>query len=348
MDLGDLMEYRRRGMGKGDFGGGAGNAMSSTKTTTNTAMLPQSLKQKLDKIESSKMRAACRHMMSLDPSTRLSPIEYLERLSSSSTSATTTSSKTAGGSTGRTIESDESKNERSTHAPIPSCFGSVLYPFMLRLRTRILSPDARIALVAMKYGEILRATVGVDDDWGSAYFSRLIGPTLRRCADSTSADVDRPKTEPKSSEETKRIDLSDLSMNELLLETEDLLRQIDSGAFDFNADNPSDLTDTTPPVVAMVDHFPKSSSRADWQSQPPPSQSSIIILLQVVFSSVGHVQRASSKFVALKLMHRIAIFSSDEIRLQRIVPFVTSLLNDSEPIVRASGISVLASVLSRE
>ena len=90
-------------------------------------------------------------------------------------------------------------------------------------------------------------------------------------------------------------------MDELLLETEDLLRQLDSGAFDPNADNPSDPTTTTATVVAMFDHFPKSSSRADWQSQPPPSQYSIIILLQVVFSSVGHVQRASSKFVALKL-----------------------------------------------
>ena len=45
-------------------------------------------------------------------------------------------------------------------------------------------------------------------------------------------------------------------------------------------------------------------------------------------------------------VHRIAMFTSDEIRLQRIVPFVTSLLQDSEPIVRASGINVLSSVLS--
>jgi hypothetical protein len=41
-----------------------------------------------------------------------------------------------------------------------------------------------LKLLAMKYGEILRATIGIDHDWGSAYFSRLIGPTLRRCADS--------------------------------------------------------------------------------------------------------------------------------------------------------------------
>jgi phosphoinositide-3-kinase regulatory subunit 4 len=272
MDLGDLMEYRRVG------------------ATTVTAALPQSLKQKLDKIESSKMRAAIRHMLSLNPNSRLTPVEYLERLSSM-----TPANDNAAGSAGSTtrIIDDDSKNDRPTHAPVPSCFGSALYPFMLRLRTHILSPDARIALVAMKYGEILRATVGVDDDWGSAYFSRVIGPTLRRYA-----DVQRPKIERRSSEETKRRDLSDLSMDELLLETEDLLRQLDSGVF--NTEHSPDQTNNISPA-AMTDRIPKSSYGADWQSQPSPSQSSIIILLQVVFSSVGHVQRASSKFVALKL-----------------------------------------------
>jgi hypothetical protein len=151
----------------------------------------------------------------------------------------------------------------------------------------------------MKYGEIVKATVGVDDYWGTTYFSRVIGPTLRRYENS-SAEVDQPKTEPKSSDDTRQKDLSVLSMDELLLETENLLRQLDSGVFNSNSDNSSDPTDTISPV-AMFDHFPKPLSVADWQSRPSPSQSSIIILLQVVFSSVGHVQRASSKFVALKL-----------------------------------------------
>jgi phosphoinositide-3-kinase regulatory subunit 4 len=57
LDLGDLMEYRRLPM------------------ESSGASLPVSLKQKLDKIESSKMRAACRHMLSLDPAARLSPSE---------------------------------------------------------------------------------------------------------------------------------------------------------------------------------------------------------------------------------------------------------------------------------
>ena len=299
MDLGDLMEYRRCGASVG-----------------NNIPLPQSLKQKLDKIESSKMRAACRHMLTLDPASRLTPVEYLERISS---------------------------NEKSMNAPIPTGFGSALYPFMLRLRTQILSPDARIALVATNYGELLNTTAGVDDAWGKEYFSRVIGPTLLRYEKSSSVTPNQTKTQPtKPNEEKKETDLSDLSMEELLLETEELLRMLDSG-FYTNADDLPVSTETIKPV-AMFDHFPKLPSRADGISQP--LQSAIIILLQIVFSSVGHVQRTSSKFVALKLMHRIALFSSDDIRLQRIIPFVTSLLNDSEPIVRASGISVLASVLS--
>ncbi|KAL7528126.1 hypothetical protein ACHAXR_005254, partial [Thalassiosira sp. AJA248-18] len=316
LDLGDLMEYRRK---RGD-----GSA------------LPPSLKQKLDKIESSKMRAACRHMLSLDPSSRLSPIEYLERLSSSSTKKKSGVDET---------KKDKPTPQSSTHAPIPPCFKSALYPFMLRLRSQILSPDARMALMASNYSEILKATVGVDDEWGSAYFSRLLGPTLRRFA------TDENKSEPISTKEEKQKegqkDISNSPLDELLKETEDLLRHLDSGVFVPNIGSSPDQIDISlPKPLQTFDHFPKSSSGANSLLQPSPSQSSLIILLQVVFSSMAHVQRASSKFVALKMMHRIALFSSDEIRLQRIVPFVTSLLQDAEPIVRASGISVLASVLS--
>ena len=314
MDLGDLMEYKRQRENE----------------------LPQSLKQKLDKIESSKMRAACKHMLTLDPSARLSPTEYLERLSSSSTKKKKSNTSSGG---------EESK----THlAPVPLCFKTALYPFMLRLRTQILSPDARIAMVACNYGEILKATIGVDDKWGVAYFTRVLGPTLRRFetlpieAKSTSS---KEKKQDKSKQKREK-DINSFSLDELLVETEDLLRQLDSGLLGYsdkkNSSNDTDIS--LPKPLSMVNHSPRTVS--ELSSQPSTSQSSIIILLQVVFSSVGHVQRASSKFVALQMMHRIALYCSDDIRLQRIVPFVTSLLQDSEPIVRASSISVLASVLA--
>ncbi|KAL7549765.1 hypothetical protein ACHAWF_013027 [Thalassiosira exigua] len=314
LDLGDLMEYRRQG----------GDGVT----------LPQSLKQKLDKIESSKMRAACRHMLSLDPSSRLSPVEYLERLSSNSTKK----------KTGDAI-SDESTGKKSTQqpstlAPMPPCFKSALYPFMHRLRTQIFSPDARIALVACHYGDVLKATVGVDDEWGTAYFARMLGPAMRHLEKSFLDGAYKTGTLPTAKK--KDHDLSSLTLDELLIESENFLRQLDSGAFASIEDRFVPNNAAMPKPFAEFDHIPKSHpSDLSW-----PSHSSIILLLQVVFSSVRHVQRTSSKFVALKLMHRIALFSSDDIRLQRIVPYVTLLLQDSEPIIRASGITVLSSVLS--
>jgi phosphoinositide-3-kinase regulatory subunit 4 len=311
LDLGDLMEYRRQGK--------------------DSTTLPQTLKQKLDKIESSKMRAACKNMMSLDPSARLTPIEYLERLSPSS----------------KTNSKNETKTEKSnsSNAPMPTCFQAAIYPFMLRLRTEILSPDARISLVACHYGSILKAAVGVEDDWGDAYFARVLGPTLRRIESASPSKDDLPKsagpTSKSKGQSTSDDDhaISSFSLDKLLMETDSLLRQLDSGMDSINY-NGKHLQTSSAKVLKLVDDFTQCIR------QPPAHHSSIIVLLQVVFSAVRHVQRTSSKFVALKLMHRIALFSSDDIRLQRIVPFVTSLLQDSEPIVRASSISVLASVLA--
>ena len=307
LDLGDLMEYRRQGK--------------------DSTTLPQNLKQKLDKIESSKMRAACKNMMSLDPSARLSPIEYLERLSPSS----------------KAKSKDETKADKSSSstAPMPACFQGALYPFMLRLRTEILSPDARIALVACHYGSILKAAVGVEDDWGDAYFARVLGPTLSRI-ESLSQSKDSPISAvpaSKNQSTSANADIGSFSLDRLLMETETLLRQLDSGMDSIKYKGKIDPTSSAK-VSKLVDDFTQSTR------QPSAPHSSIMVLLQVVFSAVRHVQRTSSKFVALKLMHRIALFSSDDIRLQRIVPFVTSLLQDSEPIVRASSISVLASVLA--
>ena len=304
LDLGDLMEYRRQGR--------------------DSTTLPQSLKQKLDKIESSKMRAACKNMMSLDPSARLSPIEYLERLSPSS--KTKTKNKT---------ESKGDKSNSST-APMPRCFQVVLYPFMLRLRTEILSPDARVSLVACHYGNMLKAATGLNDGWGEAYFARMLGPTIRRLEGvSESKDSAAPSSKRQFSSADE--DIGSFSLDQLLLETETLLKQLDSDMssikqFEKNRKNSSSK------ISELLDD---SATR-----QPPSTHSSIIVILQVVFSVARHVQRTTSKFVALQLMHRISLFSTDDIKLQRVVPFVTSLLQDSEPIVRASAISVLASVLA--
>lgn len=304
LDLGDLMEYRRQGRGS--------DGEDSGPTT-----LPQSLKQKLDKIESSKMRAACRHMLSLDPSSRLKPVEYLERISNSSSSS---AKKKRGDARG--IGWDEAKKDLSTspqsstsYAPVPKCFNSTLYPFMLRLRSQILSPDARVALVAIHYGDVLKDTVGVDDEWGVAYFSRVIGPTVRRYMGGAPPSASKEKDTMNCSECGKQKDIANISLEDLLMETEDLLRQLDSGAFVSSLNDTSDHQGgpIMPRTLSMFDNFPQPSSESNLLSQPTPSQTSIIILLQVVLSSVAHVLRPSTKFVAL-VLSKLSVQSIPDIK----------------------------------
>ena len=93
-----------------------------------------SLIRKLNKIESCSMRSACKHMISLDPKSRLSASSYISLLSrpSSPTSKTLTQS-------------------------FPSSFESFLFPLMKRLRCEIMSPDARIAMVASRFGDAMVA-----------------------------------------------------------------------------------------------------------------------------------------------------------------------------------------------
>ena len=254
--------------------------------------------------------------------------QYLERLSSNISSKKTTET-----------------TETSSYPPIPPCFKTTLQPFMLRLRTEIHSPDVRICLVACNYSSIMKATVGVEDEWGTAYFSRILGPTMCRY-ESTSASnnaIESDGSKQATSVKAKSDSLANLTLNELLAETEDLLRQLDSGSYDPQAFTQNEDLSPTPNLPCIL----KDSAKINGVASPAnPSHASLIIILQVVFSSVRHVRRTSSKFIALKLMHRIALYSSDEIRLERIVPFITSLLLDSEAIIRALAITILTSVLS--
>lgn len=217
---------------------------------------------------------------------------------------------------------------------------------MIRLRTEIQSPDVRIALVACNYSSILRATVGVEDEWGTAFFSRILGPTMRRYEGFLARNNTQQNDESnrrKSDKMQKRSEgLASFSLIELLAETEYLLQKLDSGGPQTIKQYDVMLQEPMLKPIHLIDHGAELSS----SSSTTPSQASLIIILQVVFSSIRHVRRTSSKVIALKLIQRIALFSSDGIRLERIVPMVTFLLQDSEPIIKALGISVLTSVLT--
>lgn len=291
LDLGDLMEYRKQ---------------QSSPT----------LQQNLNKIEFSALRAACRHMLHLDPSERLSANAYLERLEASEL--------------------------------VPESFG-VLATMMEKVTYA--PPDARLAIATAFYSKILWEALGIHDIEGTIYVQNILGSTMARQMQAQTATamgdlVDRKESNPdllESNEtmEEKKEDLL-LSNADLFAETEALLKKLETLSFDegevldiaAKEASSSTVRDSSKvPAVAQV-------------NRSEISQSSLLIYLQLILSSVRHVQRPSSKLVALQLMSRLGKFSSDEARLQRIVPVTVSLLHDQDPLVRASAIQVLATTVS--
>lgn len=108
--MGDLLEYKKNGS------------------------VP-SLVRKLNKIESISIRAACKHMISLNPETRLSASSYISLLS-------------------RPLNEASSSNENKI-STFPVSFERFLYPLIKQLRCEIISPDGRIALVARRFGDVV-------------------------------------------------------------------------------------------------------------------------------------------------------------------------------------------------
>jgi phosphoinositide-3-kinase regulatory subunit 4 len=290
LDLGDLMEYRKQ---------------QSSPT----------LQQNLNKIEFSALRAACRHMLHLDPTERLSANAYLERLEASEL--------------------------------VPGSF-SVLATMMEKVTYA--PPDARLAIATAFYTKILWEALGIHDVEGSVYVQNILGSTMARQmqAETTSAMggiVDRKESSPdlletNATAEEKKEDLS-LSNADLFAETEALLKQLEALSFD-----EGEILDIAAKETSLSTTTSTKISTKAQAKRSEISQSSLLIYLQLILSTVRHVQRPSSKLVALQLMSRLGKFSSDEARLQRIVPVTVSLLHDQDPLVRASAIQVLAKAVS--
>jgi len=288
LDLGDLMEYRAK-----------------------RTIVP-SLKQKLNKIESSNIRVACKHMLSLDPSARLSAKEYLEKLSSGSKPV------------------------------IPICFEDFLWPFMKQFQNNpteqpsCWTHDAKIVLLAVEYGKgSLRCLMEKDDKAGERYFRDVLGPTSFQDKDDLS---DQPTAgTPKSKENKKQ---SKILTKAILAETEALLVQLELRT----------LSLFRPPTKSANQPSLKSSQSSQDSPNndlkvPSSSPQSIILILQFLLSSIRYVQRPASKLLSLQLLLNLNSHMNDETRLQRILPNIISLLDDTHAIVRAQALRVLTDVL---
>lgn len=335
-ELGEIMEY-----------------ISSKK-------LPDTIVRKLNKIKSSSLRAACRHMLSLQPEERKCASTYIDRLTETGV--------------------------------FPPCFSTYLWPFLKRLRTDFLSPDSRIAYAATSYTEAIQHTATAtnnnktttttttkestatpriiqpqhqqhsnhDDDNKNCYFDLLVGSTAREIINVDSKEKKRPQ---QNSLDDKKdyININDDKDDQgkvikaSTAKDSTRLSKVTNDNEGFSSASPSqrylDSQEVTPSyqsqeASSFCQQGGSTISNKKTFSPAQLSPDTLLIYLQVTLASLRHVQRPSSKLVALQIVHRSSDYLSDDARLQRIVPNVVSLLEDPNAIVRATSIRVLAYVLS--
>ena len=204
-----------------------------------------------------------------------------------------------------------------------------------------------------------------------SHFQRIIGPTihaieqniLKGCEEEIDSKCPEEKASdaPTNAESLDNPSLEGMTTDtdRLLFEAEELLRRLESNSlYPEILQTPAQETLASSPVCVADDPalcepkldesiellFRKASS--NWGVSPPPAASSLVIFIQLILPTIQHVQHPSSKLVALQLLLRLGKLTSDEVRLQRIVPVVTSILNDTNSVVRALSIVVLSDTLS--
>ncbi|KAL7575242.1 hypothetical protein ACA910_018723 [Epithemia clementina (nom. ined.)] len=357
-DLGQLLEYRKTVVGNHNNGGGASSLTSTTTTgsthhhhalnTTATATTTSAsafLSQKLQKMESSALRAACRHMLSLDPKVRLSAREYLERLQEQGIMPLPRPQFALGAS--------------SSPSSSPCSVFDTLYELLKQLHEQPQqrdSPDARLYYLYKAYRTILYQTMGIRTKRAGAVQKNNNNHRGHESGDKVDATFTTTtfpdNNNPETTKEEK--DVRSLSPSDLWTETEALLKELQ----DFTM-----MNETDPTMMAFHDSSADGKNPSDTTTGPnekpkeqpeqppeveertPLEKSCLLIYVQQILSTLRHVQRPATKLVALRLIDNLLPHVSDEARLQRIVPVAVDLLQDSDALVRGATLQTLTRTL---
>ncbi|RHY31205.1 hypothetical protein DYB32_003677 [Aphanomyces invadans] len=89
---------------------------------------------------------------------------------------------------------------------------------------------------------------------------------------------------------------------------------------------------------------PATPSSTAQSTKPPPN--GIMIVLSLLCSSLRHCQVPQSKLTGLQLISRLGAHADDEVRLQRLIPYVMEILDDTNAAVRAAAIRCITSLVS--
>ncbi len=97
--------------------------------------------------------------------------------------------------------------------------------------------------------------------------------------------------------------------------------------------------------VGQVDFAGAEESSPSGDDQQPVVSEGLIFVAQVVCSTIQHLSFPQNKVLALCLLSRFGCHCDDEARLQLLIPYMVALLEDPSPIVRATSVRCIRSLL---
>ncbi|RLN60168.1 hypothetical protein BBP00_00006118 [Phytophthora kernoviae] len=135
---------------------------------------------------------------------------------------------------------------------------------------------------------------------------------------------------------TGRMDGTDVSSDADTKEEED--------ADEITSDSMKSRTATPPPHTSKTRRMkpPTYPGSEPWSQD----RNGIVIILSLICSSLRHVQVPESKLTALYLIRSLGQFTSDEARLQRLIPYLLEVIDDPSATVRALALRTITYLLS--
>ncbi|KAL3661264.1 hypothetical protein V7S43_013872 [Phytophthora oleae] len=128
------------------------------------------------------------------------------------------------------------------------------------------------------------------------------------------------------------------------LDEETLEDAKDEDGMEMNGSSLKTNTSTLPPHSSKTRTMkpPTYPGSEPW----PQDRNGIVIILSLICSSLRHVQVPESKLTALYLIRALGQFTSDEARLQRLVPYLLEVIDDPSATVRALALRTITYLLS--
>ncbi|GMF18311.1 unnamed protein product [Phytophthora fragariaefolia] len=117
----------------------------------------------------------------------------------------------------------------------------------------------------------------------------------------------------------------------------------DDGLGKMDSDHTKPNSSTPPPHSSKSRRMkPSACGSEPW----PHDRNGIVIILSLICSSLRHVQVPESKLTALYLIRALGQFTSDEARLQRLIPYLLEVIDDPSATVRALALRTITYLLS--